>query len=76
MKVSMRDKKILLMFIGILVFFVGWYFGYRPQIEKADQIEDLNGALEEQLQDLLELAENKDFYVNMTANAAEIQSGL
>ena len=68
MKESMRDKKILLMFIGILVFFVGWYFGYRPQMEKADQIEDLNGALEEQLQDLLELAENKDFYVSETAS--------
>ena len=68
MKVSMRDKKILLMFIGILVFFVGWYFGYRPQMEKVDQIEDLNGALEEQLQDLLELAENKDFYVSETAS--------
>ena len=68
MKVSMRDKKILLMFIGILVFFVGWYFGYRPQMEKADQIEDLNGALEEQLQDLLELAANKEFYVRETAS--------
>ena len=68
MKVSMRDKKILLMFIGILVFFVGWYFGYRPQMEKADQIEDLNGALEEQLQDLLELAANKDFYVSEIAS--------
>lgn len=68
MKVSMRDKKILLMFIGILVFFVGWYFGYRPQMEKADQIEDINGALEEQLQDLLELAANKDFYVSETAS--------
>ena len=68
MKVSMRDKKILLIFIGILVFFVGWYFGYRPQMEKADQIEDLNGALEEQLQDLLELAANKDFYVSETAS--------
>ena len=68
MKVSMRDKKILLMFIGILVFFVGWYFGYRPQMEKADQIEDLNGASEEQLQDLLELAANKDFYVSETAS--------
>ena len=68
MNISMRDKKILLMFIGILVFFVGWYFGYRPQMEKADQIEDLNGALEEQLQDLLELAANKDFYVRETAS--------
>ena len=68
MKVSMRDKKILLMFIGILVFFVGWYFGYRPQMEKADQIEDLNGELEEQLQDLLELEANKEFYVSETAS--------
>ena len=68
MKVSMRDKKILLMFIGILVFFVGWYFGYRPQMEKADQVEAFNGALEEQLQDLLELAADKDFYVSETAS--------
>ena len=37
-------------------------------MEKADQIEDLNGALEEQLQDLLELAANKDFYVSETAS--------
>ena len=60
MKVSMRDKKILLMFIGILVFFVGWYFGYRPQMEKADQLEATNGLLEDQLQDLIELAADKD----------------
>lgn len=68
MKVSMRDKKILLMFIGILVFFAGWYFGYRPQMERADQMEASNGALEEQLQDLLELAADKDFYVSETAS--------
>ena len=68
MNISMRDKKLLLMFSGVAVFGLGWFFGYRPQMEKADQIEDLNGALEEQLQDLLELAANKDFYVSETAS--------
>ena len=68
MKVSMRDKKILLMFIGILVFFLGWFFGYRPQMEIASQIEESNGPLEERLQELLDLAANKDFYVSETAS--------
>ena len=54
MNLSMRDKKILLMFIGILVFFVGWFFGYRPQMEMASQIEASNGPLEERLQEFAE----------------------
>ena len=71
MNLSMRDKKILLMFIGILVFFLGWFFGYRPQMEIASQIEESNGSLEERLQELLDLAANKDFYVSETASIQE-----
>ena len=71
MNLSMRDKKILLMFIGILVFFVGWFFGYRPQMEMASQIEASNGPLEERLQELLDLAANKDFYISETASIQE-----
>lgn len=71
MNLSMRDKKILLMFIGILVFFLGWFFGYRPQMEIASQIEESNGPLEERLQELLDLAANKDFYVSETASIQE-----
>ena len=71
MNLSMRDKKILLMFIGILVFFVGWFFGYRPQMEMASQIEASNGPLEERLQEPLDLAANKDFYISETASIQE-----
>lgn len=68
MNMSMRDKKILLMFLGIFAFIAGLLFGYRPQMEKAAEIETQNAPLEERLQDLLKLAENKDFYVEETAS--------
>ena len=56
MNISMRDKKLLLMFSGVAVFGLGWFFGYRPQMEEAANIEAANKPLEERLSDLLELA--------------------
>lgn len=69
MNISMRDKKLLLMFSGVAVFGLGWFFGYRPQMEEAANIEAANKPLEERLSDLLELAKNKDFYISETENA-------
>ena len=69
MKISMRDKKLLLMFSGVAVFGLGWFFGYRPQMEEAANIEAANKPLEERLSDLLELAGNRDFYISETENA-------
>ena len=37
MNISMRDKKILLMFLGVGVFAAGYFFGYRPQMEEAQK---------------------------------------
>ncbi len=71
MNLSMRDKKILLMFIGILVFFLGWFFGYRPQMEAAAQLEASNSSLQTQLSELVELASNRDYYVNETTSMQE-----
>ena len=62
MNISMRDKKLLLMFSGVAVFGLGWFFGYRPQMEEAANIEAANKPLEERLSNLMELAKNKDFY--------------
>lgn len=69
MNISMRDKKLLLMFSGVAVFGLGWFFGYRPQMEEAANIEAANKPLEERLSDLLELAGNRDFYISETENA-------
>lgn len=66
MNISMRDKKILLMFLGLGIFAGGYFFGYRPQMEEAANIQASNVPLQERLNDLLELAENRDFYLEET----------
>ena len=69
MNISMRDKKLLLMFSGVAVFGLGWFFGYRPQMEEAANIEATNKPLEERLSNLLELAGSRDFYISETESA-------
>ena len=69
MSISMRDKKLLLMFSGVAVFGLGWFFGYRPQMEEASNIEAANKPLEERLSNLLELAGKRDFYISETEDA-------
>ena len=67
MSISTRDKKILLMFSGIAVFAAGYFFGYRPQMSKAEEIEKASVPLETRLNELLEMAKNKEFYVEETS---------
>ena len=67
MSISTRDKKILLMFSGIDVFAAGYFFGYRPQMSKAEEIETASVPLETRLNELLEMAKNKEFYVEETS---------
>ena len=57
------------MFSGVAVFGLGWFFGYRPQMEEAANIEAANKPLEERLSNLLELAGNRDFYISETESA-------
>ena len=71
MKISMRDKKMLLMFLGVGVFAAGYFLGYRPQMEEAENIQAANVPLQDRLDDLLKLAENKDFYIEETNSIQE-----
>ena len=66
MSISTRDKKILLMFSGVAVFAAGYFFGYRPQMSKAEEIETASVPLETRLNELLEMTKNKEFYVEET----------
>ena len=66
MNISMRDKKLLLMVLGVGIFAGGYFFGYRPQMEEAESIQASNVPLQERLNDLLDLAENREFYLEET----------
>ena len=66
MNISMRDKKILLMFLGVGVFAAGYFFGYRPQMEEAQSIQASTEPLKTRLDDLLKLAADRDFYLQET----------
>ena len=60
MNLSMRDKKILLMFLGVLLFALSFLFVYKPQMEEAAQISANNDSLQERLSQLLDLAQNRE----------------
>lgn len=66
--ISIRDKKILLMFFGIVIFAAGYLFGYRPQMEKAESFQAESVPVQEHLDKLLKMAEKKDFYVKETTS--------
>lgn len=66
-KLSMRDKKILLIFLGIAVFAIGYFCVFRPQIAKAEDLQAQNVPLREKLSQLKEIEENKDMYLSETA---------
>lgn len=71
MNISMRDKKILLMFLGVGIFAAGYFLGYRPQMDEAESIQASNVPLQDRLNSLLELAENRDFYIEETNSIQE-----
>ena len=66
-KLSMRDKKLLLIFLGIAVFALGYLLVFHPQMDKAEALRAENVPLREKLNELKEIEENKDFYVSETA---------
>ena len=46
-KLSMRDKKLLLIFLGIAVFALGYFLIFRPQMDKAEDLRAENVPLRE-----------------------------
>lgn len=65
-KMSMRDKRILLMLLGIVVFVLGYFLVFQPQMAKVEEIEAQNVPLREKLNQLVEIEENQDYYISET----------
>lgn len=70
-RISTRDKKIYLMAAGILLMALSYAFIYRPQLQEARQIEADNQDLNARLSELLEMAKDKDLYVQQTREMQE-----
>lgn len=62
MKISMRDKKLLLMLLGILALVLSYFFIFLPQMDHAASLETENETLQSRLNTLLEMEENRAFY--------------
>lgn len=59
---SVRDKKILIIFLGVLVLVAAFFFGYRPLNEKKVTLEAENTSLRDTYADLSMKAANADMY--------------
>ena len=59
---SVRDKKILVVFLGILVVVAAFFLGYRPLNEKKATLEAENASLRDTYADLSMKASNADMY--------------
>ena len=60
--ISNREKRILLMFFGVLLLVASYLFVFRPQMEKASVLSDQNVELDARLNQLLDMASKKEYY--------------
>ncbi len=56
----------MLMLLGIVVFVLGYFLVFQPQMAKAEEIEAQNAPLREKLNQLREIEENQDYYISET----------
>ena len=70
---NQRDEGLLTLVLGILIFFVSCYFGFRNFYSETQQLRMQNEILNEQLAELEKIAGNKEMYVRQTK---ELQRGM
>ena len=69
--ISNREKRMLLMLFGVLLMVVSYMLVFRPQMEKASETAVQNEGLDTRLNELLSMAEKKDYYQRETQNMQE-----
>ena len=60
--ISNREKRMLLMLFGVLLMVVSYMLVFRPQMERASETAVQNEGLDSRLNELLSMAEKKDYY--------------
>lgn len=66
MKISKKDRNLLIGFAGILIAFLAYWFGYRQTMEQAEELENRNMQLSLEISQLEQLESHKDTYVQDT----------
>lgn len=69
--ISNREKRMLLMLFGVLLMVVSYLLVFRPQMERASETAIQNEGLDTRLNELLSMAEKKDYYQRETQNMQE-----
>lgn len=73
MNVEHRDKGLLTLVLGMLIFFLSCYFGFRNFYNETQQLRVQNEMLNEQLAELEKAAVDKEKYAGLEK---ELQSGM
>ena len=66
--ISNREKRILLMFFGVLLLVVSYVAVFSPQMDAASEVAMQNDSLNDRLNELLGMAAKKDYYQRETQN--------
>ena len=66
-RITKREKNMIVILVGILLVFSSYYLGYLKLKEKTEIIKQQNQILESQIQTLESISETKDEYVAKTA---------
>lgn len=67
-KISLRNKRILILAFSLLLLAACYFFVYQPLMEKGDKLAEEAAALEEKYQSLLDIQEKEEFYRSETAS--------
>lgn len=71
MKISKRDKQILLIFLGVVLIFVAYYFVFLPNQEKINAIALENQALEQKVLEMEQLDAQKEHFKSEISRMTE-----
>lgn len=66
MKLTKKDKNLLIGFAGLLIAFLAYWFGYKQTMEQVEELENQNRQLDLEIAQLEQLVTHKDTYVQDT----------